>query len=85
MENEMPPATVQGDANNALDAVLQKAAGELPEGYMIGIEVERGSGVVYWCQPDGEQSAIYQSESLASDVLDALSDAVADAMNKAAA
>ena len=83
MKNEMPPVILRGDANDALQAALQHAASELPEGYVIGIEVERGSGVVYWCPPDGEQSAIYQSESFASDVLDALSDAVADAVNKA--
>lgn len=59
---------------DALDAALQRAAGELPDGYTIRVEVELGAGGVEWSGGDAEGSVDHQ-ESLASDVLQALEDA----------
>lgn len=59
---------------DSLDAALQRAAGELPDGYTIRVEVELGAGGVEWSSGDAEGSVDHQ-ESLASDVLQALEDA----------
>lgn len=66
----------QGDA---LNSAVQRAASELPYGYTITVEVERGYGGVSWCSPEGEQCDEYHSEILAEDVIDALADAKQDA------
>ena len=69
-------ATEQGDA---LNSAVQRAASELPDGYTITVEIERGYGGVSWCNPDGEQCDEYHSDILAEDVIDALADAKQDA------
>ncbi len=66
----------QGDA---LNSAVQRAASELPDGYTITVEVERGYGGVSWRNPGGEQCDEYHSDILAEDVIDALADAKQDA------
>ena len=72
-------AAIEEMQAEALNAALQRAARELPDGYTITVEVERGAGGVAWCDPDGQQCDEYHSESLAEDVIDALADAIQDA------
>lgn len=72
-------AAIEEMQAEALNAALQRAARELPDGYTITVEVERGAGGVSWCDSDGQQCDEYHSESLAEDVIDALADAIQDA------
>lgn len=59
-----------------LDA-LNRAAGELPEGWSITIEVERCAGYVSLYDPDGEEHEFpCNRESMAQDVIDALDYAI---------
>jgi len=70
---------VPAEQGDALNSAVQRAASELPDGYTITVEVERGYGGVSWRNPDGEQCDEYHSDILAEDVIDALADAKQDA------
>lgn len=73
------PAHGEAEQGDALNSAVQLAASELPDGYTITVEVERGYGGVSWCNPAGEQCDEYHSDILAEDVIDALADAKQDA------
>jgi len=70
------PAAANGapEPVDALNAALQQAAGELPDGYTIRVEVEQGAGWVEWSGGDAE-GAIDHDGLLADEVLQALADA----------
>lgn len=55
---------------------IQRAAGELPDGYEIGIEVERGAGSVYLSKPDYSTVGFH-------DMVDGLSHAITQAIDAA--
>lgn len=74
-----PEPVAAAEPGDALNSAVQRAASELPDGYTITVEVERGYGGVSWCNPDGEQCDEYHSDILAEDVIDALADAKQDA------
>lgn len=74
-----PEPVAAAEQGDALNSAVQRAASELPDGYTITVEVERGYGGVSWCNPDGEQCDEYHSDILAEDVIDALADAKQDA------
>ena len=76
---DVAPGREAAEDCDALNSAVQRAASELPDGYTITVEVERGYGGVSWCNPDGEQCDEYHSDILAEDVIDALADAKQDA------
>ena len=73
------PEHAPAEQGDVLHSAVQRAASELPDGYTITVEVERGYGGVSWCNPAGEQCDEYHSDILAEDVIDALEDAKQDA------
>ena len=55
---------------------IQRAAGELPDGYEIEVEVERGSGSVYLSKPDYSKVSFH-------DMVDGMSYAITEAIDAA--
>lgn len=55
---------------------IQRAAGELPDGYEIEIEVERGAGSVYLSNPDYSKVGFH-------DMVDGMSHAITQALDAA--
>lgn len=55
---------------------IQRAAGELPDGYEMEIEIERGSGSVYLSKPDYSKVSFH-------DMVDGLSYAITGAIDAA--
>ena len=54
-------ATLTRDA--AIGAAIQRAAGELPDGWNIAIDVERGAGSVYLHGPDDSEAMDVDSDN----------------------
>lgn len=51
-------ARVAAERDAAIGAAIQRAAGELPDGFNVEISVERGSGSVTILNPDGQLTAM---------------------------
>lgn len=56
----------------AIGAALQRAAGELPEGYEIRVEVERGAGTVRLFGPEGDGIEGIEADTLADEINEAI-------------
>jgi hypothetical protein len=78
------PASSTADAKDAapeqrvdqLNAALERAARELPEGYAIRVEVEHGAGWVQWFDAEGNEFDIDRDDNgLAENVERAINDA----------
>lgn len=61
----------------ALNDALMRCCTDLPEGYGIVINVERGAGIVTWIDPDGDEYDIEGEGYLSDDVIEAYEACVA--------
>ena len=60
----------------AVGAALQRAAGELPEGFEICVEVERGAGTVRLYGPEGDEIKGIEGDGLADEINEAIDTAM---------
>lgn len=56
----------------ALGKAIERAAGELPDGYELTVEVEKGAGTVGLCDPDCNQITEFNGDTLADQVENAI-------------
>lgn len=71
--------TVSVERDLALGAALERAAGELPEGYEVRVEVERGCGTVALYDPDCDRIEEFLGDGLGEQVVNAIEYACARA------
>lgn len=57
----------------AVGAAIQRAAGELPDGYEIHLEVERGAGTVRLYDPSGDEVDGIEGDTIADEIIEAIS------------
>lgn len=60
----------------AVGAALQRAAGELPEGFEIRVEVERGAGTARLYGPNGDEIEGIEGDGLADEINEAIDTAM---------
>lgn len=59
-----------------LGAAIENAAGKLPEGWMVSINIEGGGYGVSLFDPNGNDVEIDQSEDLVGDINNAVAEAI---------
>jgi chromosome segregation ATPase len=52
-----------------LNDAVEEACGELPEGWSVGIDLERGAATVYVFDPEGESEMVHEDETKVADLI----------------
>ena len=65
-----------------LGAAINNAAGNLPDGYAIKIEIEKGSAFVSLVDPNGLERNDFTDEALADEIYNAVARSIAEAKFK---
>jgi hypothetical protein len=76
LENAGARDAAEADRWLALGRAIERAAGELPEGYELVVEVEKGAGTVALIDTDGDRIEELTGDTLAAQVESAIGYAV---------
>jgi hypothetical protein len=52
-----------------LNDAVEEACGEMPEGWSVGITLERGAATVYVFDPEGESEMVHEDETKVADLV----------------
>lgn len=73
------PEDVRAREVRAIGTAVERAAELLPELWSIRIELERGSGIVYLEDPDGQETMIDAADTFSDQINEAIEAAIAAA------